>query len=63
MRYICGNLIYFDKIKITFKKLINFLELSFQNIYDKYLQTIVIESLTLICVSFLGVRFGVALGR
>ena len=48
MCYICGNLIYFDKIKITFQKPINLLKFSFQNIYDRYLQTTVIESLTLI---------------
>ena len=62
MCYICGNLNYFDKIKIISQKLFNLLEFSFQDIYDRHLQTTVIESLTLIYVSFLGVRFEVALG-
>ena len=62
MCYISGNLNYFDKIKIISQKLFNLLEFSFQNIYDRHLQTTVIKLLTLIYVSFLGVRFEVALG-
>ena len=60
MCYICGNLIYVDKIKKTFQKPINFLEFLFQDIYDQYLKTIVIKSLILIWVGFLEVRFEVA---